>query len=64
MQDSGGELRVPKRDLVAAVAVELQAGRLQIADRIPDSAALIQELMNSPRPASLKDCGRMDRQVT
>jgi hypothetical protein len=42
----GEEWRVPKRDLVAAVAVELQENRLQIAAGMPEAGVLIEELMN------------------
>jgi hypothetical protein len=40
----GPEWRVPKRDLVAVVAVLLQAGRLKIAEALPDAPTLVQEL--------------------
>jgi hypothetical protein len=42
----GSEWRVPKRDLVAVVAVLLQARRLKIADALPDAPTLVHELAN------------------
>lgn len=38
--------RIPKRDLVGAVAVALQTGRLKIASGLPDAATLTRELLN------------------
>jgi hypothetical protein len=43
---AGDELRVPKRDLVAVVAVLLQAGRLKIAQALPEATLLAAELRN------------------
>jgi hypothetical protein len=42
----GREWRVPKRDLVAIVAVLLQARRLQIAEALPEAPTLAAELTN------------------
>ena len=42
----GRDWRVPKRDLVGAVAVALQTGRLKIASGLPDAATLTRELLN------------------
>ncbi len=42
----GRDWRVPKRDLVGAVAVPLQTGRLKIARGLPDAATLTRELLN------------------
>jgi hypothetical protein len=42
----GTEYRCPKRDLVGVVAVLLQAGRLKIAQQLPDAATLAEELRN------------------
>jgi hypothetical protein len=39
-------VKVPKRDLVAVVQVLLQSGRLKIADALPASKMLVQELLN------------------
>jgi hypothetical protein len=38
--------RVPKRDLVAVLAVAFQSGRLKIARDLPESATLVNELLN------------------
>jgi hypothetical protein len=38
--------RVPKRDLVSAAQVALQAGKLRIAPALPEAPALLQELQN------------------
>jgi hypothetical protein len=43
---ANGEWRVPKRDLVAAVQVALQTGKLKIARRLPLAPLLIEELLN------------------
>jgi hypothetical protein len=43
-QDANG-FRVPKRDLVSALLVLFQSGRLKIAEGIPDAATLVQELL-------------------
>jgi hypothetical protein len=44
--DAGaGALRVPKRDLVAAVEVSLQDGRLKIAEALPEAQTLLRELL-------------------
>jgi hypothetical protein len=45
-QASVAELRVPKRDLVAAVAVALQQGRLKMAPDLLHAAMLTAELQN------------------
>ena len=42
----GMNWRIPKRDLVGAVAVALQTGRLKIASGLPDAATLTRELLN------------------
>ena len=42
----GTNWRIPKRDLVGAVAVALQTGRLKIASCLPDAATLTRELLN------------------
>ena len=42
----GMDLRVPKRDLVGALVVALQTGRLKIARSLPDADTLITELLN------------------
>jgi hypothetical protein len=42
----GMDWRIPKRDLVGAVAVGLQTGRLKIASGLPDAATLTRELLN------------------
>lgn len=44
--DGSGGHRVPKRDLVSAVQVLLQSGRLKIASGLPESATLRAELLN------------------
>lgn len=41
-----GVYRVPKRELVGAVQVALQTGRLKIASELPDVGILTQELQN------------------
>ena len=41
----GGGLRVPKRDLVSAVQVLLQTGRLKFAEALPVVPTLVQELL-------------------
>jgi hypothetical protein len=41
-----GKLTVPKRDLITTTQLLLQNGRLRIAGGIPDSAALVEELLN------------------
>jgi hypothetical protein len=41
-----GGYNVPKRDLVGAVQVVLQTGRLRIASEIPDAKTLTEELSN------------------
>lgn len=41
-----GGFRVPKRDLVSAVQVLLQSGRLKIADGLPEASTLREELLN------------------
>jgi hypothetical protein len=42
----GRSYRVPKRDLVGAVQVLLQNGRLKIAERLPEAVTLRKELQN------------------
>jgi len=42
----GREYWVPKRDLVGAVSVGLQSGRLKIAPGLPEAATLAEELQN------------------
>jgi phage FluMu gp28-like protein len=42
----GMNWRIPKRDLVGAVAVALQTGRLKIASGLPDASTLTRELLN------------------
>jgi len=44
--DEDGTTGVPKRDLVATVAVLLQQQRLQIAESLPETPALLHELLN------------------
>ncbi len=44
--DGSGGHRVPKRDLVGAVQVLLQSGRLKIASGLPESETLRSELLN------------------
>ena len=39
-------LRVPKRDMIAALQVLLQSGRLKVAKQLKDVDTLIQELLN------------------
>jgi hypothetical protein len=43
---AGGGFTVPKRDLVAGVAVALQTARLRIAPDLPHAATLVEELLN------------------
>lgn len=45
-QDGSGGYRVPKRDLVSAVQVLLQSGRLKIAAGLPETETLQAELLN------------------
>jgi hypothetical protein len=45
-QYAAGTHRVPKRNLVGAVQVVLQTGRLKIASALPDAAVLRRELEN------------------
>jgi hypothetical protein len=45
--DAGrGNWRVPKRNLVSALAVLLQSGRLRIAPGLPEAETLVAELLN------------------
>jgi hypothetical protein len=44
--DGSGGFRVPKRDLVSAVQVLLQSGRLKIAANLPETETLERELLN------------------
>jgi hypothetical protein len=41
----GDDLHVPKRDLITATQVALQQDRLKIAEQLPESAALVRELL-------------------
>lgn len=41
-----GDWRVPKRELAAVGQVLLQSGRLKIAERLPEAAILVNELLN------------------
>ena len=50
----GMNWRVPKRDLVSAVAVGLQTGRLKIAANLPEAATLTRELLNFKVTIDLK----------
>jgi hypothetical protein len=43
---AGGSLHVPKKQLVTALQEVLQAGRLQVARRLPLAGVLVQELLN------------------
>lgn len=45
VEDDGREYRVPKRELIAATQLALQAGRLTIAEDLPDAATLVAELL-------------------
>jgi len=38
--------RVPKRDLVATIAVLLQSGRLRVASALPEAETLVRELLD------------------
>ena len=42
----GAVMHVPKRNLVSAVQVALQSGRLKIASALPEAATLVKELSN------------------
>ena len=42
---SGGERRVPKRDLIVGLQLMLDSGQLQIARGLPEAAVLLRELM-------------------
>jgi len=42
----GSLVSVPKRDLVAAVQVLLQSGRLKILESLPETKTLVRELLN------------------
>ena len=44
-----GEFYVPKHDLVSAVSLELERGRLKIANGLKDTPILLKELMNFKR---------------
>ena len=46
VSQDGMDYRVPKRDLVGTVAVLLQQQRLQIAESLPETPALMHELLN------------------
>jgi hypothetical protein len=46
VSQDGMDYRVPKRDLVGVVAVLLQQQRLQIAESLPQTPILTQELLN------------------
>jgi hypothetical protein len=49
----GGFWHVPKRDLVSAVQVCLQTGRLKIASALPEAAVLVRELKTFQMKISL-----------
>ena len=49
-----GVWSVPKRDLVGALAVAFQTGSLKIAEALPDSKILIDELLNFKVKINLK----------
>ncbi len=44
--EDGKDFKVPKRDLVSALQVLLQTGRLKVADGLSGADTLIQELLN------------------
>jgi hypothetical protein len=44
LSHAAGEYHVPKRDLVAAITVLLQDGRLRIASKLAEAAVLVDEL--------------------
>lgn len=46
VSQEGRDYRVPKRDLVGVVAVLLQQQRLRIAERLPQTPLLTQELLH------------------
>jgi phage terminase large subunit-like protein len=50
----GGAWRVPKRDLVGALAVAFQSGTLKIAPDLPEAKTLIEELLNFKVKINLK----------
>jgi hypothetical protein len=43
---NGGNFKVPKRDLVTNLQVLFQAGRLRVAEGLPEARTLINELLN------------------
>ncbi len=43
---AGSEHKIPKRDLVGALQVLLQTGRIKIAARMADRAALVEEMLS------------------
>jgi hypothetical protein len=45
VQQDGRAYRVPKRDLVSALQVTLQTGRLKIASQLPLAAMLVEEML-------------------
>jgi hypothetical protein len=50
----GGAWRVPKRDLVGALAVKFQTGTLKIAEALPEAKTLVDELLNFKVKINLK----------
>ena len=46
IQKNGSEWRIPKRNLVTALAVLLQSGRLKISPELSEAEKLVQELIN------------------
>ncbi|MBF0108024.1 MAG: hypothetical protein HQL76_02455 [Magnetococcales bacterium] len=46
VSEEGRDFRVPKRDLVSALQVLLQSGRLKVAGGMPEADTLVQELLN------------------
>ena len=53
---NGGGWHVPKKELVRSLAVAIEGGRLRVAKRIPDAAALVREL--KAFVATIGDAGR------
>lgn len=49
-----GSWRVPKRDLVGALAVKFQTGTLKIAEALPEAKTLVDELLNFKVKINLK----------
>lgn len=46
VDESGGTIRVPKRDLVGVLQVALQGGRLQVAQDLAEAQTLVREMLN------------------